>query len=299
MSKQANKTMIGAFVVSALILTIAGIIIFGSGKIFKKTVKYVLYFEDSINGLNKGSAVVWRGVKIGSVIDITLQADATDLSINIPVVIEIEPDIIKIIKGNDANNAEKPIARMIKKGLKAQLQMQSFVTGMLMIDMDFRPDAPIKLVGTNHEYPEIPTVPSPMYSLTKQLSKFPFEEMLKKLQSTITGIEKIATSPDILNSIQSASQTIKDAQKVIKRVDSQVDVLADSFREAATATTEAVKQAQKTLVTTEKVLGKNSEVIKQVNETLRDLSSAANSISDLADYIERHPESLLRGKKKN
>ncbi len=296
MSKQANKTMIGAFVVSAVILAVAGVVIFGSGKIFKRTVKYVLYFDGSINGLNKGSPVVWRGVKIGTVIDITLEADTRDLSIRIPVIIEVEPDKIKTVKGK-RDTEDKAIQRMIKSGLKAQLQMQSFVTGMLMIDLDFRPDSPVKLVDTDNIYQEIPTVPSTMESLTKQLSKFPFKDMLKKLQSTITGIEKIATSPEILEGIHSMNQTIKDAQKVIKRVDSKVDGLADSIRDAATATTEAVKQAQSTLVTAENALGKNSEIVKQVNETLRELSDAANSIDNLADYLERHPESLLKGKK--
>ena len=298
MSKQANKTMIGTFVVSAIILAVAGIIIFGSGKIFKKTAKYVMYFEGSINGLNKGSAVVWRGVKIGSVINITLQADTKDLTINIPIIIEIDPSKINIIKEASVQNEPEPIARMIKRGLKAQLQMQSFVTGMLMIDLDFRPDSPIKLVDTNKEYPEIPTVPSTMESLTKQIAKFPVEEMLEKIQSTITGIEKIASSPDILEGIQSINETVKDAQKVIKKVDSQVDGLADTFRKVADATNEAVNQAQKTLLTADNILGKNSEVIIQLNETLRELSAAASSISDLADYLERHPESLLKGKRK-
>jgi len=296
MSKQANKTMIGAFVVSAVILAVAGVVIFGSGKIFKRTVKYVLYFDGSINGLNKGSPVVWRGVKIGTVIDITLEANSKDLTIRIPVIIEVEPDKIKTVN-RKRNTESKAIQRMIKSGLKAQLQMQCFVTGMLMIDLDFRPDSPVKLVDTDNIYQEIPTVPSTMESLTKQLSKFPFKDMLKKLQSTITGIEKIATSPEILEGIHSMNQTIKDAQKVIKRVDSKVDGLADSIRNAATATTEAVKQAQSTLVTAENALGKNSEIVKQVNETLRELSDAANSIDNLADYLERHPESLLKGKK--
>lgn len=297
MSKQANKTLIGAFVVCALILAVAGLAVFGSGKIFKKTTKYVLYFDGSINGLNKGSAVVWRGVKIGTVVDITLQADNTDFSIRIPVIVEIEPDKIKTIKGKRNYDTKKNLDRLIKQGLKAQLQMQSFVTGMLMIDLDFRPKSPIKLVDSNKEYPEIPTIPSPMESLTKQLSKFPFDEMVKKLQTTVNGIEKIVTSPDILDTVHSMNQTIKDAQKVIKRVDSQVDVLADSFRDAAQATTEAVEQAKKTLITTEDTLGKNSKVVNQVSETLQELSDAARSINNLADYLERHPESLLKGKK--
>jgi len=296
MSKQANKTMIGAFVVSAVILAVAGIIIFGSGKMFKKTVKYVLYFDGSINGLNKGSAVVWRGVKIGTVIDITLEANTKDLTIKIPVIIEVDPYIIKTEDGK-REYREKNLNILIKNGLKAQLQMQSFVTGMLMIDLDFRPDRPIRLVDTDKIYREIPTIPSTMDSLTKQLSKFPIADMLNKIQSTITGIEKIATSPEILEGIHSMKLTIKDAQKVIKRVDSKVDVLADSIQKVADEATEAIKQARKTLVTTENTLGENSEVVKQVNETLREISAAAKAIDNLADYLERHPESILKGKK--
>ena len=335
MSKQANKTVIGGFVVGAVALVVAGILIFGSGKFLAEKETYVMYFKGSVSGLNVGSAVVFRGVKIGSVTNIALYADPADLSIRIPVFIGVKPDKFKIVRGEAQRHGPKKILELlIKRGLRAQLQMQSMVTGQLMVELDFHPDKPIKLVGADPEYMEIPTIQSSLEGLVKQIERAPIEEILNKLLSAVEGIESIVNSKEVKESIVTLDQTLKDIHKLVLNIDSRIEPLASGIDETmrefgklarnidgkvgplVSSIDETVgdigKLAQdidakidplvSSIENTVKALGatigEDSPLIYQLNETLKGLLAAANSIRVLADYLERHPESLIRGKGK-
>ena len=166
MSKQANTTAIGAFVVGAIVLVLAGIITFGGGKFFKETKRFVLFFEGSMQGLNKGAPVALRGVRVGSVIEIKVLMDSRDVSPYIPVFIEIEPDRLTEMRGvhldkfAEEHKGLSLLDFLVEKGLRAQLDIQSFVTGQLFVNMDFFPNKPARFVNIDTGYTEIPTVPS-------------------------------------------------------------------------------------------------------------------------------------------
>ena len=160
MAKQANRMMIGGFVVLAVIIMAASLVVFGSGKFFKKTNKYVLYFDESVKGLSVGAPVLFQGVQVGSVTSIILQADLVKMKTQIPVLIEIEPDRWKVRAGE--RNYRKVAAKLIEMGLRAQLIMQSFITGQLMIQLDFYPKstvcyAPPQIDKDYKDYVVIPT----------------------------------------------------------------------------------------------------------------------------------------------
>ena len=233
MSKQANKTLVGIFVVGAVVLVIVSLLVFGSGVFFTKTSKFVMYFGGSVKGLNVGAPVMFRGVRIGHVTDIMLRFDPRDLSILIPVYIEINPGRLTVPEGARllVKKAKKDdfMEDLVVKGLKAQLQMQSFVTGQLMINMDFYPDKPIKLVGVEKRYLEIPTTPSG------------FEELSLTLEDT-------------------------------------------------------VKQVNKTLASVQFTIQSNAKLGHDMNSAIQELNRAARSLRILSDYLERHPEALIRGK---
>src|SRR4030042_6593840 len=171
MAKKANRMMIGVFVVIAVILMAASLVVFGSGKFFKKTVKCVLYFDESIKGLNVGAPVLFQGVQIGSVTSIVLQIDPGKLHPQIPILIEFEPEKFK---GREearktARDPRKNIARLVDKGLRAQLTMQSFITGRVLIEVDFHPGTPVSLKGLDKDYIEIPTIPSTTAKIAQTL----------------------------------------------------------------------------------------------------------------------------------
>jgi len=246
MNGKASKTLIGAFVVGAVILIVAGLMVFGGGKFMKKTQEFVLFFTSSVKGLSVGSPVLVGGVKIGSVKSISVESNPKTLVFHVPVIIQIQPDKIRLIKGKRMP-MDKMLPLLIERGMRAQLTMGSLITGQLIIELDYYPDTPIKLVGLNKEYPEIPTIPSTFQAIFETLKSLPLEETLKGLISAVKALEKILKSPEIPEILHSANLTLADARKLINDVDSRVAPLADSvddtlaeYRKIATNVNEQV-----------------------------------------------------------
>ena len=332
MAKQISKTAIGGFMVSAMVLLVAGVMIFGSGHFLKKTYQFVLFFEGTLKGLKVGSPVTHRGVQIGSVKKITIRPNPEKDEALIPVVISLDPEKVEQ-KGK--SEIDKNMPNLIKMGLKAQLTVESLVTGQLMVDLDFYPDRPARLVGTDMDYQEIPTIPSAVEQFAQTLKKVPLQEIFEKLENAVNGIDNAVNSPEIpkiVNSLNmvledtrklvnninqkvdtlgpSADKTLKDYGKLARNVDDQVQPLVrdthklvrnvdermgpltDDVEEAAEAATEALVQAQKTLSTVEE----DSKLTYEITNMLKELASAARSLRILAEYFERHPDALVQGK---
>jgi paraquat-inducible protein B len=354
MSKQANTKLIGGFVLGAVALVVAGVLIFGTGKFLKKSKKFVLFFEGSVKGLNVGAQVDFRGVKVGSVTDIRVQLDNKDLSLHIPVFIEIDPDRITAINSTTApdqpQGAPEAITLMevmVKRGLRAQLGMQSLVTGQLYVLLDFFPDKPVRLLAhAETGYQELPTVPSNLEELTRTFEKLPLDELASKLVSSIQGIERFVNSPDLKEAVAALNQsvqglqtlirnvgskidplatnldrtlteahnllanldrqlkplltsverTVKDADGLVRHVDERVGPLSTSLENTSNAAGTAMKQAEQTLSALEAVVGEDSALNYDLRNTLREMTAAARSLRTLTDYLDRHPEALLRGK---
>ncbi|HXX56963.1 MAG TPA: MlaD family protein [Thermodesulfovibrionales bacterium] len=328
MSKQASKTLIGAFVLGAIVLIVSGVVVFGSGKFFRKVNKNVMFFEGSVKGLQVGAPVMLRGVKIGEVTDIKLEFYAKDLTAFIPVYTETYPEKIVIMGNHSRFGDERALQALIDKGLRAQLQMQSFVTGQLMINVDFYPGTPIRLVGLEKKYKEIPTIPSSMEQLTKKLEELPLKEIVDRLNGVLAGLDRVVNSPDLQASIGSLHRLLNDADTLVKNLDAQVGPLASSLRVTSEAARSAFVQAEQTLKFSEGVPGQIASSLKEtlsaanatleetnkavanVNEiavqnanlgyeiarTLEQISELSRSLRVLTDYLERHPEALIRGK---
>ena len=229
MAKQANRMMIGGFVVLAVIIMAASLVVFGSGKFFKKTNKYILYFDESVKGLSVGAPVLFQGVPVGSVTSITLQADFVTMKTQIPVFIEIEPDRWQVRTGE--RDYHKVAAKLIEMGLRGQLIMQSFITGQLMIELDFFPKstvcyAPPEVDKDYKDYVVIPTCASTGERLAKALGELDLKGIGKNLNSSLAGIDRLVNSPDLTASISALKDTLQDARKLVTRVDRQVDPLA-------------------------------------------------------------------------
>jgi paraquat-inducible protein B len=239
---------------------------------------------------------------------------------------------------------------LIEKGLRAMLEMQSLVTGMLQIDLDFKPDTKPRLVGGNLPYVEIPTARAGMQKFTKEIKELPLKEVFAKLSGTLSSIKDFVDNPELKESVHNLNQTILEIKKVVQHVD--VDVVgplkptiqhadqlvldidkqikplfgkadktiddidklvvdvdkeikplakkiggtADSFKATSDAIRPAIKTLDKAFANIESMTRKGSTERKELNETLKHLSGAARSIKDWADYLERHPEALIRGK---
>ncbi|MGH7382326.1 MAG: MlaD family protein [Candidatus Methylomirabilales bacterium] len=275
MGKKANPAVIGGFVVGAVALAVAGVLVFGSGEFLKEQMSWVSYFPGSVDGLQVGAPVTFKGVKVGQVTDIKVTFHAGDDAVRIPVHWDLEADRIALmgipeaeVAGIQAKRAkgDRPvIGLLIKRGVRAQLQTQSFVTGQKIIQLDFFPDTPIDLVGGDHEgkVSEFPTVVSTGEKLTKTIENLPIDELFTDARNTLQGIDRL-----------------------VRNIDSQV----------VPATRVTLEKAQGTLSSIDDMTAPGSPVRYELVNAMKELAAAARSMRVLADYLERHPEALVQGK---
>lgn len=313
MAKQASKTVIGVFVVSSIAMLIAGVIIFGSGDLFKKTNKFVMFFESSVKGLSVGAPVIWHGVKVGSVSSIVLKTDPKKSTINIPVVIEVDPNRMEV-EGERSKDLGASLKRLIGKGLRARLALESIVTGASMIEVEFLPGTPVHLTGLDSRYPEIPTVKTSMKKLAQKLLDLPIEKIAGKLVDILDNLDKVIADPEIKEMVHNLNVAIKKLDQVLENTDklvldadgelkelrgnlnNKLDTLSDGMQTTMADARKAMVQAKSTLVTVDGFIGERSDTRHKLNRTLDEFSAAAKSLKSLMDYLERHPESLLQGK---
>jgi paraquat-inducible protein B len=311
MAKQANRMMIGGFVVLAVIIMAASLVVFGSGKFFQKTVKCVMFFNESVKGLSVGAPVLFRGVQVGSVISIVLQVDPAKMQIHIPVIIEYEPKKFQwAVTGQEmSRDPRKNIPKLIEKGLRAQLAMQSFITGQLIIQLDFYPGTPATLKGIDKNYIEIPTIPSTSAKLAGALEKLDLAALEKHLESAMDGIAKLANNPDLPASVRALKDSLQDARQLLTRVDRQVDPVADDVKKTVKELGKLAGNVDarvggvstgldKTMSSARGVISEDSPLVVELQNTLKEISAMSRSFRQLADYLEQHPETLIRGKVK-
>nr|WP_272881583.1 MlaD family protein [Fundidesulfovibrio soli] len=320
--------MIGLFVLGALVLAVLAVAAFGSGMFLTKKHKFVLYFDNSVSGLSIGSPVVFRGVPVGTVTGIGVQADAGTLRFTIPVHIELESGKISFrsapknatLLSVTGENISQLLQRLIEIGLRAQLVTQSFVTGQLAVSLDFMPESPANLKGKEGE-PEIPTVPSAFEQFSNTLRSLPLTELVDKLMAAVAGVERLVNSPQtgmipasintaldqatkMMNDLQARidplAKSMEDAVKNYATLAQNLDRRSDNLSNAADKTIEnfnaTLKEARAATVSIQRVVNQDSPTVTDLNKALTEIAAAAKSIRALADTLERHPEALLQGK---
>lgn len=325
MSVKANKAVIGLFVMGAIGLAVAGVVLFGSGKFFSPTKRYVMYFEGSVKGLSVGAPVVLRGVKIGSVADIILQGNLRDMTFTVPVIAEIDLGRFQISNGvPESVDYDKAL---IDQGLRAQLQSQSLVTGQLMIDIDFHPEKAARLVPDSTGLPQIPTIPSTAEQLAQKIGELPLQQLVERANALVGGLERLVNAPDSQNAPRVLNLAVSDARALIAKIDRETGLLATEARQAMGAATATINRADRVLAFEE---GAPAEVVNNLNQTLleareslrkfdetiealrntatderstyqlrqalSEMGETSRALGSLVDYLDRHPEALLRGK---
>ncbi|WP_027716587.1 MlaD family protein [Desulfuromonas sp. TF] len=323
MSKKVSKTAIGAFVLGAVVLLVAGVLVLGAGKFFTREHVFVTYFEGSVKGLNVGSPVMFRGVKVGAVNDITIMADPATGRVTIPVIFSLQPARFKGTRA-EFQREPKSIEKAVEAGLRAQLETQSFVTGQLMVSLDFFPDKPARFVGLVKEYPEVPSIPTPLEELQKTVENLPIKEMVETLNHTLAGVDRLVNDIDAKRTMQSLDAALEETRALMQNLNGRVGTLAESMERAARSADSALVETKKTMVTvsedirqtlsevqttldsarsalknserTLQTYGEDSPMAGQMYRTMRNLSEVTRSLRQVTDYLERHPEALLRGK---
>jgi paraquat-inducible protein B len=303
--------MIGGFVVFAVIIMAASLVVFGSGKFFQRTVKCVMLFDESVKGLSVGAPVLFQGVKIGSVTSIVLQVDPVKMQTHIPVIIEYEPEKFQVAgAGREfVRDPRKNISKLIEQGLRAQLAMQSLITGQLLIQLDFYPGTPVNLQSIDKNYIEIPTIPSTSAKLAEAMEKLDLKALEKHLESTLAGIDRFVNNPDLTASLRGLNEALQDARKLLARVDRQVDPLVSDLKKTANEFGKLANNIDsrvggvssgfdKTMTAARVILSPDSPLMVELENTLKEISAMSRSIRQLANYLDQHPEALIRGKGK-
>ena len=253
MSKKANPTVIGLFFAVGLVLGLGGLLIFSSRSLFHPEYKAIVYFNSSLKGLNPGAPVKFRGVNVGSVADIMIRHNQAANDFAMPVVIAIDKKIAQTKSDELLRIGDKShLDEMIAQGFRARLDSESLVTGVLYVALDINPEAPSPVFHQlTPEYQEIPTVPSDLQQLMASVAHLDLQNLSAKLDeilthanqilgqldvpainsgvtNLLTSANRVATTPDLTNSLISLRKTLDQADVLVQHVDGRVDPLVDS-----------------------------------------------------------------------
>ena len=241
----------------------------------------LLYFNQSLRGLSPGAAVDFRGVVIGEVKSIGVEFDRAEREFRMPVLVQIYPERLRrqaAHAGDESRAAQlERLQFMIGKGLRAQLRTGNLLTGQVYVAIDFFPKEPVVKVDYSKTPFELPTVANSLDEIQSQV-----QEIATKLNKV--PFEQIGA--DLRTSLATLNKTLTGAEQLTKSLNNDVtpEIAA------------AMKDARKTLNSAERTLAQDSPLQQDMRQTLQELTRAAGSVRVLTDYLERHPESLLRGK---
>jgi len=248
---------------------------------YKRVLYFWVYFENSIRGLKIGAPVEFHGVPIGEVVNYSLIGDAKTAEFKIPILIKIEPERFTVV-GKEHNSSQgvdiNILGNLFEKGFRAQLQSGNLLTGELFIDLDFHKDMPNYEAKMEHGYYVLPTVPATMESIKSDLktilnkiSTIPFEDIGKEIDLMLKEI-RTGTVPALDDTIKNTGMMMKSADDTMKTLDSTINTAKHNY------------------------LDNNAQFNKKLMRLLDELGRTSRSVKNLTDYLERHPESLLRGK---
>ncbi len=337
MSAKANPAAIGIFVCVALAIATAGVLTLGMGKFLSKRTPYVVYFDSALSGLDIGAPVELRGVRIGTVTGIKLVYDHSDESLDIPVYLEIERDAFTEVNTDLAGEEGRGMAAHIQKGLRAQLNSQSFVTGKLKVDLGYHPDSEIRYRAPTSDIAELPSVPTTMETIKQRFSSLPVADIVQNVHRLTTSLAEMAESGDLekitkslgiaseefatmvkSGELKSIMSDMQELTKVLAKIskDGELEKLIAESRQAIGSLTKSMEETNlgdtlesinKTLAEGQVLMKDGQDLVKNVDRnsgqlqkdlarTLEDIADAARASHNLLEYLERHPEALIRGK---
>jgi paraquat-inducible protein B len=333
-SKPTSPTLIGAFVLGAVFLLVVAVLVFGGTELLTRKAFLVSYFPDSVKGLRTGSNVVLRGVRVGYVKEIRLEGridnDGETLTTLVEVVMEVEPASFALFARGERLEQEQlariPAKKFVDAGFRAKLGVDSFVTGQLLVELDFNPETEAIFRGEDPPYPEVPTIPSDVQQALERVQQFlgqlsekvDIDRLLGDVQGIASGLNALANSDDLKQALAGASRltntdvpalieslrdTTNQLQQVLRRtgelvehVDARVDPIAEEIVPTIRRLQSVLASGESTLQAATRQLKSDSTLALEVGATLEEVQGAARAVRVLLDYVERHPEAFLRGK---
>ena len=333
MSKKANPTVVGTFVLVALGLALAAIVVLGSFRFRDERLHCVAFFPGSLYGLDVGAPVTFRGVTIGQVSAVRIGFDPQAQNYYIPVHIAIEqtPDLAgNGGAGRGPKALRTTLEQLVGQGLRAQLKMTSLLTGKLYIDLALKPGSEARVQGREPDLFEVPTLPSGLEQITRKLESLPLSDILNKVAVALDGINSIINSDAARKSLRNLDTTLGRIDSLAAHVDAELPALTAELRRSAAriaslATTaeglldktdrelptmsrdlqqlfasleQATVGLTRTLANIEQLTAKDADLAWQLSGSLTEVGKAATSVRRLADYLRQNPNALLFGQGK-
>jgi paraquat-inducible protein B len=317
MSEKPQTAAIGAFIVGALLIAIVTVI-FVAGSGFGKGEKIVMVFNGSVKGLNVGAPLALRGVQVGQVTDIDVILDADSLEILMLVTADFQEDAIQRIGKSNEDVTEE----LIERGLRAQLNTQSLLTGLLYVQLDFYPDSEINLADIDTPHYQFPTIPTELERIAMKLEKMDFAKLAGQIETAIEGVNAFVTSEDFLampaslrtslDSVTRLSNQLQDqlatsmpkvdrvldgAAVTVESTNEEIPRISSSVRESLDALNGAIVAFDNAMTDIDGLVSPESPASYRLNEALRELAMAARAMQQLAKTLEEQPEALIRGRR--
>ena len=315
MSKKANPTLIGVFITVALALAVAGILYFSSSRLFTHTTEYILYFDASLTGLDAGAPVKFRGVTVGAVKEVLIHHNQRPNDSALPVIIQINEDEMNektdvAFNGRD----ESRMKGFIQRGLRGRLESQSLLTGLLYVNLEFLPEAPVKYHQVKPARMEIPTAPNQIQvfiedfaeiaeklntvlgKLDVSLSELQTKELSHGLTNLLASLNRLSASPELTNTLTSAHQTLDEVRIFLKELRPELDALAVSTDQTIKQSGATLGELRDGVQDIRDVLAPRGALRRDVTSALEEVAEAARSISSLAEFLNQHPNALILGR---
>lgn len=313
MSQKANPTLIGVFIAAAVLLGIGGILVFSSSRFFTRTSEYIVYFDASLAGLDAGAPVRFRGVMVGAVKEVLIHHNQQPNDSALPVIIEINEDLLN--EKTDLANAPAQLKTYIERGLRARLETQSLLTGLLYINLEFLPGTPIKYHQVRKEREEIPTAPNQIQvfiedfaqiiqkmnlvlgKLDTSLDDLQTKELNRGLTNLLASLTALTASPDLTNSLASAHRTLDELGRLIKDFRPELAKLVASTDQTLAVSRDTLGEVKNGVQDLRDVIAPRGVLRNELSTALEELAQAGRSVAALADFLNQHPNAVLSGRR--
>jgi paraquat-inducible protein B len=331
MKTKVSPTIVGAFVIGAMVLAVVGLFSFGGINFFAQPQRFVVYFDESVHGLDRGSQVKLRGVRVGRVIDLTIRYDQQRNDSVVAVVCEFSKNVISDNLGQPIDIADRTeLQALVDRGLRARLEVQALATGMLFVGLDFRnpKEYPPERQPADSKYVVVPFVPSAIEefqsSITEilaDLKKIDFAGISNGLTTVLTQIPKhlegvdlkgvteqwkktgaqieaLANGPDVKHTFENLNGAVSDLRATIAKLDAQLEPAGKEMKTTLAEAQKAVQAFNDAAVAAKTFITAQSWVGEELGDTLGHLNDAADSVKRLADFLERNPNALITGRRR-
>ncbi|MFI5335204.1 MAG: MlaD family protein [Opitutales bacterium] len=330
MKTKLSPAVVGMFILGALLLAVVAFLSFGGTNFFAKPARFMVYFGESVSGLDPGASVKVNGVRMGRVVAINVRYDGATKKSLVQTICEIDRSVLTDSAGREIDLANPTeLQNLIDRGLRARLSLTG-ITGLLFVELNFE-DPHLYPADLRHGadlYPVIPAIPSPIaeaqagiIEIIANLKRVDFPGLAKDLRTLIAttsqklgefdvkalaervgrasdAVEKLATAPEFRETFRNLNTAITDTRTVLAHVDAQVGPAGDDLRKTLAEAQVALRSLDRTAQTTQRFVQAQAGTGDELAHSLQEISAAADALERLAAYVERNPNALIVGRKK-